>query len=100
MFLTAVIVLAIAALFFWYTNTRIPAPANVKGFINIVLALVVVGAILWIINTYVPMAHSIKAILNIVVVVAVCVWILQAVGLWSGLVAMWNDLTRRRHINP
>ncbi|MBV8841765.1 MAG: hypothetical protein JO307_03040 [Bryobacterales bacterium] len=67
---------------------------------NIVLALVVVGAILWIINTYVPMANSIKAILNIVVVIAVCVWVLQAVGLWSGLVALWHDVTRRRHINP
>ena len=31
------------------------------------------------------MASSIKSILNIVVVVAVCVWILQAVGLWNGL---------------
>jgi hypothetical protein len=30
-----------------------------------------------------PMASSIKTILNIVVVCAVCVWLLQAVGLWS-----------------
>lgn len=51
--------------------------------IYIVLVLVVAGVILWLINTYVPMAGSIKAILNIVVVVAVCIWVLQAVGLWS-----------------
>ncbi len=43
----------------------------------------VAGIILWLINTYVPMAGSIKTILNVVVVVAVCVWVLQAVGLWQ-----------------
>ena len=51
--------------------------------IYVVLVLLVVGIGLWLINTYVPMAHSIKSILNIVVVVAVCVWVLQAFGLWN-----------------
>jgi hypothetical protein len=51
--------------------------------INIVIMLVVVGVVLWLINTYVPMAGSIKTILNVVVVIAVCVWILQAFGLWT-----------------
>jgi hypothetical protein len=44
---------------------------------------------LWLINSYIPMASSIKTILNVVVVVAVCVWVLQAVGLW-------DDVTRYR----
>jgi len=51
--------------------------------INLVLVLIVVGMALYLINRYIPMASSIKAILNVVVVVAVCVWVLQAVGLWT-----------------
>lgn len=51
--------------------------------IYIVLALIVVGMALWLINTYIPMAGSIKAILNVIVVVVVCVWLLQAFGLWQ-----------------
>jgi predicted membrane protein len=51
--------------------------------INLVLVLIVVGMALYLINRYIPMASSIKTILNVVVVVAVCVWVLQAVGLWS-----------------
>lgn len=51
--------------------------------IYIVLVLLVVGMGLWLINTYVPMAGSIKAILNVVVVVVVCIWVLQAFGLWT-----------------
>jgi len=52
---------------------------------NIVVALIVVGIALWLINRFIPMASSIKAILNVVVVVAVCVWVLQAAGLWGHL---------------
>jgi hypothetical protein len=51
--------------------------------LNIVVVLVVVGVALYLINRYIPMASSIKSILNIVGVVAVCVWLLQAVGLWE-----------------
>ena len=53
--------------------------------INIVVTLIVVGVVLWLINRFIPMASSIKSILNIVVVVFVCVWVLQAVGLWNGI---------------
>jgi predicted membrane protein len=53
--------------------------------INLVVVLIIVGVALWLINRYIPMASSIKTILNIVVVVAVCVWVLQAVGLWSNV---------------
>jgi predicted membrane protein len=51
--------------------------------LNVVFALIVVGVTLWLINRFIPMASSIKTILNVVVVVAVCVWVLQAVGLWG-----------------
>ena len=51
--------------------------------IHLVFVLIVVGVSLWLINRFIPMASSIKTILNVVVVVAVCVWVLQAVGLWG-----------------
>jgi hypothetical protein len=54
--------------------------------INLVVVLIVVGVALWLVNTYIPMAGSIKTILNAVVVIAVCVWVLQAVGLWNSVV--------------
>ena len=54
--------------------------------IYIVLVLILVGMALWLINRYIPMAGSIKAILNAVVVVVVCVWVLQAFGLWNTVV--------------
>ena len=57
--------------------------------VHLVLVLIVVGMALWLINRYIPMASSIKTILNVVVVVAVCVYVLQAVGLW-------DDVTRYR----
>jgi predicted membrane protein len=50
---------------------------------NIFVALIVVGVALWLVNRFIPMASSIKTILNVVVVVAVCVWVLQATGLWG-----------------
>jgi len=53
--------------------------------LNIVVLLIVVGVGLYLINQYIPMASSIKTILNLVVVVFVCLWLLQAFGLWSGL---------------
>ena len=53
--------------------------------LNLVVILVIVGMGFYLINRYIPMASSIKSILNVVVVVAVCVWILQAVGLWDGM---------------
>lgn len=53
--------------------------------INIVVALVIVGVGLYLINRYIPMASSIKSILNAVVVIAVLVWLLQVLGLWTGI---------------
>jgi len=53
--------------------------------INLVVALIVVGVALYLVNRYIPMASSIKSILNVVVVVAVCVWVLQAAGLWGNV---------------
>ena len=53
--------------------------------VYIVLVLLIVGMGLWLINTYVPMAGSIKTILNVIVVIVVCVWVLQAFGLWQNV---------------
>jgi predicted membrane protein len=53
--------------------------------LHLVFMLILVGVGLWMINRFIPMASSIKTILNVVVVVAVCVWVLQAVGLWGDL---------------
>jgi hypothetical protein len=51
---------------------------------------------LWLINNYVPMAASIRAILNIVVVGATCVFVLQRLGLWGDVVALWNKVVNHR----
>jgi len=53
--------------------------------LNLVLILIVVGVGLHLINRFIPMASSIKTILNVVVVVVVCVWLLQATGLWGSV---------------
>jgi len=53
--------------------------------VNLIVVLIIVGVALYLINRYIPMASSIKSILNIVVVVAVCVWVLQAVGMWGNV---------------
>ena len=50
--------------------------------VSVVLTLIIVGVLLWLVNNFVPMAGSIKTILNAVVVIAVCVWVLNAFGLW------------------
>ena len=51
--------------------------------LNVVVMLIIIGVGLYLINRYIPMASSIKSILNVVVVVVVCVWLLQATGLWG-----------------
>jgi hypothetical protein len=53
--------------------------------LNLVVILILVGLGLHLINRYVPMASSIKTILNVVVIVVVCVWLLQATGMWAGV---------------
>ena len=53
--------------------------------INIVVVLILVGLALHLINRYLPMASSIKSILNVVVIICVCVWLLQATGLWGSV---------------
>ncbi len=55
--------------------------------VSLVLTLIVVGVVLWLINNFIPMAGSIKTILNVVVVVVVCIWVLNAFGLWTPLLS-------------
>jgi hypothetical protein len=91
-----VLALMVVAIVAWFVNTRVAIASPIKSIVNIVVALIVVGMVLWAINSYVPMAGSIKSILNVVVVVATCVFLLQAVGLWSEIVRLWNNLTKYR----
>jgi len=53
--------------------------------LNLVVILIIVGIGLYLVNAYIPMASSIKSILNVVVVIAVCIWVLQATGLWGNV---------------
>jgi hypothetical protein len=53
--------------------------------LQLVLVLIVVGVLLHLINRYIPMASGIKTILNVVVIIVVCIWLLQATGLWAGV---------------
>jgi hypothetical protein len=53
--------------------------------VNLVVVLIIVGVGLYLINRYIPMASAIKSILNVVVVVGVCVWLLQATGMWGSV---------------
>ena len=95
--LIALIIVGAVAIFI---NASTQTPANVKSVASSVMGLIAVGVALWLVNTYIPMAESIKTILNIVVVVATCVFVLQTVGLWSGLVKMsatiWARITSPR----
>ncbi len=52
-------------------------------FIQVVVVLIIVGVLLSLVNRYIPMAASIRTILNVFVVVVVCVWVLQAIGVWG-----------------
>lgn len=52
-------------------------------FLHIVVVLIAVGVLLSLVNRYIPMAESIRTILNVFVVVVVCVWVLQAMGVWG-----------------
>ena len=70
-------------------------PENIRRIASVVLGLIIVGVFLWFINAYIPMAQSIKDILNVVVVIATCIFVLQAVGLWSTILRIWSDLTAR-----
>ena len=53
--------------------------------LSLLITLIVVGVLLYMVNRYIPMASSIKTILNVVVVVFVCIWLLQSLGIVSGL---------------
>lgn len=52
-------------------------------FTQVVVVLIIVGVLLSLVNRYIPMASSIRTILNVFVVVVVCVWLLQAIGVWG-----------------
>jgi hypothetical protein len=53
--------------------------------LQLVFVLIIVGVLLHLINRYIPMASGIKTILNVVVIVVVCIWLLQATGMWASV---------------
>lgn len=53
--------------------------------IALIVVLVVVGVVLYLINTMIPMDPKIKQLINIVVVLFVCIWLLQAVGVFGDM---------------
>jgi len=52
--------------------------------IQIIVVLVILGVCLYLLNAYVPMAAPIKTIINVVIVLFVILWLLSAVGIFSG----------------
>lgn len=52
--------------------------------VQLLVVLVVVGLLLWLFNAYAPVAQPFKTIINVVMIVVLCVWLLDAVGLFSG----------------
>lgn len=53
--------------------------------ISIVITLAVIGVLLYLLNTLVPMDGKIKTVINVVVIIAVCLWLLSAFGLYTGV---------------
>lgn len=53
--------------------------------LSLIVTLVFIGVILWVINTYIPMDAKVKTILNVAVVLILCLWLLQAFGLFAPL---------------
>jgi predicted membrane protein len=93
MLLSSAVALILVGIGLWIINRYFPVIGKTKTVINVVLSLIVIGIVLWLINTYIPMAESIKAILNIFVVFATCVGVLQAVGVWSEIIRLWDNFT-------
>ena len=61
--------------------------------IQLIVILVVIGVIMWLFNQYVPLAEPWKKILNIVVILLTCLWLLNVVGLFTGL-ELLSELAR------
>ncbi|MBS3914338.1 MAG: hypothetical protein KG003_07555 [Bacteroidetes bacterium] len=53
--------------------------------ITVIAILILVGVFLWFVNHYIPMDGKIKNILNIVVVILVVIWLLQVLGILTGI---------------
>lgn len=51
--------------------------------IELIVALVVLGLILWGLQQF-PLDPTIKKIITVVVIIVAVLWVLQALGLWSG----------------
>ena len=53
--------------------------------LSLIILLILVGVGLYLVNSVIPMDPKIKTILNVVVVVVVCLWLLDAFGLFGAM---------------
>ena len=52
--------------------------------ISVVITLVILGLVLWVIETLLPLDATIKMVIRVVIILAVIIWLLRALGVWSG----------------
>jgi hypothetical protein len=52
------------------------------GLLQLLVVLVVIGVLLYLVNSLIPMDGRIRTIINVIVLLFVCVWLLNAVGVF------------------
>lgn len=50
---------------------------------SLILYLIIIGVALWVVNTLIPMDQKIRSVINAIVILVVCLWLLEAVGLFG-----------------
>lgn len=50
--------------------------------IGVIVYLVVIGVLLYVVNTVIPMPQWVKTVINVIAALAVCLWLLDAFGLY------------------
>lgn len=50
---------------------------------SFILYLIIIGVALWVVNTLIPMDQKIRSVINAIVILVVCLWLLEAVGLFG-----------------
>jgi hypothetical protein len=53
--------------------------------IHIIIVLVILGLILYLVKTYIPMDPAVSTVLTVVVVLLLCLWLLSALNVGSGV---------------
>ena len=53
--------------------------------VQLIVGLIVIGFLLWLVNTFIPMDGRFKQLINVLAIVGAIIWVVQALGLFSGL---------------